>query len=76
VVAPGTVVKDDVFLAAGAATSPGQVLNAGHLYGGQPARVIAPLDERKRELIRHTIGTYCDYAAELARVQRQAATAR
>jgi carbonic anhydrase/acetyltransferase-like protein (isoleucine patch superfamily) len=76
VVAPGTVVEDDVFLAAGAGTSPGQVLSAGHLYGGQPARVIAPLDERKRELIRHTIGTYCDYAAELARVQRQAATAR
>jgi len=76
VVAPGTVVEDDVFLAAGAGTSPGQVLSAGHLYGGQPARVIAPLDERKRELISHTIGTYCDYAAELARVQRQAATAR
>jgi gamma-carbonic anhydrase len=76
VVAPGTVVEDDVFLAAGAATSPGQILSAGHLYGGQPARVIAPLDDRKRELIRHTIGTYCDYAEELARVQRQAATAR
>jgi carbonic anhydrase/acetyltransferase-like protein (isoleucine patch superfamily) len=42
VVAPGTVVEDDVFLAAGAATSPGQVLGSGHLYGGQPARVIAP----------------------------------
>jgi carbonic anhydrase/acetyltransferase-like protein (isoleucine patch superfamily) len=52
------------------------VLGSGHLYGGQPARVIAPLDERKRELIRHTIGTYCDYAAELARVQRQAAATR
>ena len=76
VVAPGTVFEDDVFLAAGAATSPGQVLGAGHLYGGQPARVIAPLDERKRELIKHTISTYCDYAAELASVQRQAATAR
>ena len=76
VVAPGTVAEDDVFLAAGAATSPGQRLSAGHLYGGQPARVIAPLDERKRELISHTIGTYCDYAAELARVQREAATTR
>jgi carbonic anhydrase/acetyltransferase-like protein (isoleucine patch superfamily) len=76
VVAPGTVVEDDVFVAAGASTSPGQVLGAGHLYGGQPARVIAPLDERKRALIRHTIGTYCEYAEELARVQKQAATTR
>jgi gamma-carbonic anhydrase len=76
VVAPGTVAEDDVFLAAGAATSPGQVLAAGHLYGGQPARVIAPLDERKRALIKHTIGTYCEYAEELARVQKQAVAAR
>ncbi len=76
VVAPGTVVEDDVFLAAGASTSPGQVLGAGHLYGGQPARVIAPLDDRKRALIRHTIGTYCEYAEELARVQKRTATTR
>jgi carbonic anhydrase/acetyltransferase-like protein (isoleucine patch superfamily) len=73
VVAPGTVVEDDVFLAAGAATSPGQVLAAGHLYGGTPARVIAPLDEKKRGLILHTIRTYCEYADELARVQQAAA---
>jgi len=76
VVAPGTVVEDDVFLAAGASTSPGQVLGSGHLYGGQPARVIAPLDDRKRALIRHTISTYCEYAEELARVQKTAATTR
>jgi carbonic anhydrase/acetyltransferase-like protein (isoleucine patch superfamily) len=76
VVAPGTVVENDVFLAAGASTSPGQVLASGHLYGGQPARVIAPLDERKRALIKHTIGTYCEYAEELARVQKQAVAAR
>jgi carbonic anhydrase/acetyltransferase-like protein (isoleucine patch superfamily) len=73
VVAPGTIVEDDVFLAAGAGTSLGQILGSGHLYGGVPARVIAPLDERKRALIRHTIGTYCEYAAELARVQNEAA---
>ena len=76
VVAPGTVVEDDVFLAAGAATSPGQVLGSGHLYGGQPARVIGPLDEKKRGLILHTIGTYCEYAEELARVQKSKAGAR
>jgi carbonic anhydrase/acetyltransferase-like protein (isoleucine patch superfamily) len=73
VIAPGTVVEDDVFVAAGASTTPGQRLASGQLYGGQPARVIAPLDDRKRSLIRHTIGTYCDYARELARVQHEAA---
>jgi len=69
VLAPGTVIEDDVFLAAGASTLPGQVLTSGHLWGGQPARILAPLDERKRALIAETIVTYCEYAAELARVQ-------
>jgi carbonic anhydrase/acetyltransferase-like protein (isoleucine patch superfamily) len=74
VVAPGTVVENDVFLAAGATTLPGQVLASGSLWGGQPARVIAPLDQRKRDLIAHTIETYCEYAEELARVQRETAS--
>lgn len=73
VVAPGTVAEDDVILAAGASTLPGQVLASGQLWGGQPARVIAPLDERKREMIAQTIASYCEYADELARVQREAA---
>jgi hypothetical protein len=38
--------------------------------------VIAPLDERKRAMIAHTIITYCQYADELARVQREKAAAR
>ena len=49
---------------------------AGQLWGGQPARVIAPLDDRKRALIAQTIVTYCEYAEELARVQDAAASAR
>ena len=72
-VAPGTVAEDEVFLAAGAVTTPGQVLTGGALWGGQPARKLADLDERKRALVLETIATYCDYAAELARVQAQAA---
>jgi hypothetical protein len=31
--------------------------------------VLAPLDEKKRELIAMTIVTYCQYASELKRVQ-------
>jgi len=76
VVAEGTIVEDDVFLAAGASTTPGQVLGSGKLWGGQPARALAPLDERKRTLIADTIPTYCEYADELARVQKAAAATR
>lgn len=75
VVASGTRVEHDVFLAAGATTRPGQVLASGKLWGGQPARALGPLDERKRAMIAETIGTYCDYAEELKRVQALAARA-
>jgi carbonic anhydrase/acetyltransferase-like protein (isoleucine patch superfamily) len=75
VVASGTRIEDDVFLAAGATTRPGQVLAGGMLWGGQPARALGPLDERKRAMIADTIGTYCDYAEELKRVQALAARA-
>jgi gamma-carbonic anhydrase len=72
----GTVVQDDVFIAAGATTEPGQVLASGHLYGGQPARPLAALDERKRALVMGTIPVYCDYARELKRQQAARAGGR
>lgn len=71
--APGTVVPDDVFIAAGATTEPGQVLDSGVLYGGQPARPLAQLDDRKRAIVLGTIPVYCDYARELKRQQQAAA---
>jgi carbonic anhydrase/acetyltransferase-like protein (isoleucine patch superfamily) len=69
-VAPGTVVEDDVFLAAGAETTEGQVLESGWLWGNRPARKIAPLDEAKRTLIRLTVEHYCRYAQAFAEAQR------
>lgn len=66
VLAPGTVVGDDVLVAAGATTADGQVLAAGWLWGGRPARAIAPLDERKKQLIQRSAATYCDYARDFA----------
>jgi carbonic anhydrase/acetyltransferase-like protein (isoleucine patch superfamily) len=74
-VAAGTIFEDDVFLAAGATTTPGQVLESGFLWGGQPARKLAPLDERKKAIVFETIVTYCEYAVELARAQVAAAAA-
>lgn len=75
-VAAGTVAEDDSFLAAGAVTAPGQVLGSGFLWGGAPARKLAPLDDRKKALVLGTIVTYCEYARELDRAQRAAGDAR
>lgn len=71
-VAAGTVAQDDCFLAAGAVTAPGQVLEGGWLWGGAPARKLTPLDDRKKAMVLGTIVTYVDYAHELARAQAQA----
>lgn len=74
IVAEGTIVDDDVFLAGGAATTPGQRLMSG-FWVGSPARRIGDLDDAKRAAIADTIPTYCDYARELARVQAAARAA-
>ncbi len=72
IVAAGTIVGDDVFLAAGGETAPGQVLESG-FYVGSPARRLGDLDDAKRKIIADTIPTYCEYARELIRVQAAAA---
>jgi carbonic anhydrase/acetyltransferase-like protein (isoleucine patch superfamily) len=76
VVADGTVIEDDVFLAAGGETQPGQVLERGWLYGRRPAEKLAPLDQAKRDLIAVTIRHYCNYARIFAEAQREAAKPR
>lgn len=70
VVANGTIVEDDVFLAAGAETTEGQVLESGFLWGRRPAVKMAPLDAAKRELIKITVEHYCAYARAFAAAQR------
>lgn len=69
VVANGTIVEDDVFLAAGAETTEGQVLESGFLWGRRPAIKLAPLDQAKRELIAMTVEHYCAYARAFADAQ-------
>ncbi len=72
VVAAGTVIEDDVLLAAGSATLEGQVLERGFLWGRRPAQKMAPLDDAKRELIAQTIVMYCGYARAFAAAERKA----
>jgi carbonic anhydrase/acetyltransferase-like protein (isoleucine patch superfamily) len=73
-VAAGAVVGDDVFLAAGAQTTEGQVLESGFLWGKRPAVKMAPLDQAKRDLIAMTIEHYCGYARAFALAQQAKAT--
>ena len=69
VLAPGTVVADDVMLAGGATTDPGQLLEGGHLWGGRPARILAPLDQKKRALMSHIVEGYCRHGREYRALQ-------
>jgi carbonic anhydrase/acetyltransferase-like protein (isoleucine patch superfamily) len=72
-VAPGTTIGDDVLLAAGARTQEGQILEAGFMYGGSPARRIAPLDDKKRLLMASIWPVYCEYARRFAKAQEERA---
>ncbi|HSN32277.1 MAG TPA: gamma carbonic anhydrase family protein, partial [Ideonella sp.] len=60
-IAPGSVIADDAFVAAGARTTPGQVLEGGFVWAGAPARKLGSLDERKREIVRITAEVYAGY---------------
>ena len=71
-VAPGTVIADDVMLAAGATTDPGQLLEGGHLWGGRPARILGPLDAAKRTLMARIVETYCEHGRDYRRMQAEA----
>ena len=70
VLAPGTVVRDDVLLAAGSTTEPGQVIESGWMWGGRPARAMSRLDEPRRAGMAANVATYCDYARLLREAQR------
>jgi gamma-carbonic anhydrase len=72
-VAPGSVVGNDVLLAAGARTEDGQVLDDGWVYGGSPARRIGQLEDKKRLIVSSTWPTYCEYARRLLEAQNELA---
>lgn len=71
VLAPGTVVADDVMLAGGSTTDPGQLLEGGHLWGGRPARILGTLDPKKRALMAHIVEGYCRLGREYRVLQAQ-----
>jgi gamma-carbonic anhydrase len=68
-VGPGSVVGNDVLLAAGARTEDGQVLDDGWVYGGSPARRIGELNDKKRLIASSTWPIYCEYARRFREAQ-------
>lgn len=68
--APGTMVEDDVLVAAGAVTRPGQRLEAGSLWGGRPARVLSRLSEAKGAGMAEIVPMYRFYGRFYAAAQR------
>ncbi len=71
VLADDTWVQDDVLLAAGAHTSPGQVLESGWLYGGRPAKAMTQLDDARREMMRTNIAHYLGYSQAFRAIQAE-----
>ena len=72
VIAEGTAIDGDVLVAAGTHTQPGQRLEGGWLWGGNPARALSRMDDKRRDLITGTISTYRGYAAAFASSQERA----
>lgn len=68
--APGTIVEENVLLAAGSITERGQRLERGWLWGGRPARKLMRLDDRKRRMLAATIEHYRTYGRIFAAAQQ------
>ena len=75
VLADATWAQDDVLLAAGSHTEPGQVLETGWMWGGRPAKPMSRLDEPRRAMMRANIEHYLDYAQAFRRLQAEHFTA-
>lgn len=76
VLAAGAWVQDDVLVAAGTITEPGQVCESGWLWGGRPAKAMSRLDEARRAGMAENVRTYCGYAQTFRRLQAEHAPER
>ncbi len=58
IVMDGTVVEDEVMIAAGSLVPPNKVLASGYLYVGNPARQSRPLSEKERAFLQYSPANY------------------
>jgi carbonic anhydrase/acetyltransferase-like protein (isoleucine patch superfamily) len=70
IVNAGSNIQDDVLLAAGSTTSPGQCLESGWLYAGRPAKPLSKMNDSKRDMMRSIVEIYCAYGRAF-RVQQE-----
>jgi len=70
IVSAGTIIDDDVLLAAGATTTEGQFLERGWMWGGRPARRISQINDAKRSMMAEIIEHYRNYGHAYGRAQR------
>jgi len=54
----GSVVENDVVIAAGALVTPGKRLRSGYLYGGSPAREMRALSDREMDYFVYSANNY------------------
>ena len=54
------IIEDDVLLGAGALVPPGKVLKSGHLYVGNPAKMIRPLKPEDMDFLVYSAKHYVD----------------
>ena len=71
VLGENTVIQDDVLLAAGATTAPGQVLESGWLWGGRPAKPLSRLNAARRATMAQNILNYCGYSQTFRHLQQE-----
>jgi carbonic anhydrase/acetyltransferase-like protein (isoleucine patch superfamily) len=70
VIADGTTIDGEVMVAAGTQTTPGQHLEGGWLWGGNPARPLSRMDDKRRDMIASIIRDYTGYAEAFSRAQQ------
>jgi carbonic anhydrase/acetyltransferase-like protein (isoleucine patch superfamily) len=58
IVLDGSVIEDDVFLAAGSLVSPGKRLMSGYLYRGAPAQAVRELRKEEVDRLRYSAQHY------------------
>jgi gamma-carbonic anhydrase len=62
VIGAGTIIDDDVLLAAGSTTNNEQYRPRGWMWGGRPARPITELNDARRFMLAQSIEHYRTYA--------------
>jgi carbonic anhydrase/acetyltransferase-like protein (isoleucine patch superfamily) len=58
IIMDGVVVKDDVFIGAGALIPPNKTLESGYLYVGNPARQVRKLKDPELQFLKQSAGNY------------------